>query len=204
MAESTAEPGYQIIEHAGTPILNGSGGARHIGATYAQPPIEAKVTITSGTSSPVPRTLTTVPRTLDWDDLYPTEVGRSALVIRARKLLADGQQSLNAALAYISDDEPVRADYEITLFQGAIPELFCCNSIGESFAAIVVALRWALKNRRGDPLTSEQLRTVLNCVARLNKELFMSYDTALTLIDDLESVGLNTDVSIATHSQLCL
>jgi hypothetical protein len=97
---------------------------------------------------------------------------------------------------WIADDS-VSADYEITLFQGAIPELFCCNSIGEGFSAVVVALRWALKNRRGDPLTSEQLYAALNCVVRLNKQLFMKYEAALDLIDDLEKVGLNTDISIA-------
>jgi hypothetical protein len=184
-----AESNYQIIERTGTPILNGAG-PQHERLTSTEVVIEPKVSVTpviSGRFS----------RNLYWTDLYSAEFGRSALVIHARTLLAKGQQSLSAALDYIRDDDVVRADYEITLFQGAIPELFCCNSIGEGFATIVLALRWALKNRRGDPLTLDQLIAVLNCVTRLNRELFITYDTALDLVDDLEKVGLNTDISIA-------
>jgi hypothetical protein len=184
-----AESNYQIIERTGTPILNGASTRRaHLPSTEAV--FEPKVSVT-------PVTFGRSSRNLYWTDLYSEEFGRSALVIRAQTLLAKGQQFLSTALDYIRDDDAVRADYEITLFQGTIPELFCCNSIGEGFATIVLALRWALKNRRGDPLTSDQLVAVLNCVSRLNRELFIAYDTALDLVDDLEKAGLNTDISIA-------
>ena len=184
-----AEPTYEIIQRTGTPILNGYGNKPAVPESRAEP--ENKLTFTLAT--PVARGS----RTLDWKELYPAETGRSALLIRAQTLLAQGERSLRKALDCIMDEDAVGADYEITLFQGAIPELFCCKSIGEGFATIVIVLRWALKNRRGDPLTSEQLSVVLNCVVRLNKELFLTYETALNLIDDLENVGLNTDLSIA-------
>ena len=92
----------------------------------------------------------------------------------------------------------MEADYEITHFQGSIPELFCCKSLSEGFATIVVALGSSLRNRRGNILTREQLLAVVSCVARLNQELFLKYETALALIDELEDAGLNTDPSIAS------
>jgi hypothetical protein len=185
-----AEPSYQIIERLGTPILNGDA-SKHPHQTLSAPETASKLTVT------VTPAVSQSSGVVDWHDLYPVHVGRGALVIRALTLLGEGQLSLKKALDYLKDDDPVSADYEITLFQGAIPELFCCNSIGEGFATIVVALRWALKNRHGDPLTYEQSTAVLGCVDRLNRELFLKYETALDLIENLESVGLNTDPSIA-------
>jgi hypothetical protein len=182
-----AEASYELIEPTGTPILNGHG-------TQSGDQSKRRLTVSAKVEAPLTRTS----GTLDWKDLYPAEVGKSALLLRARSLLMRGEECLRKARDCMSEDDTVGADYEITLFQGAIPELFCCKSLGEGFAAIVVALSSALKNRHGDPLTTEQLTTVLNCVARLNKELFLNYDTALNLIDDLEEANLNTDPSIAT------
>src|SRR5262249_40202677 len=125
------------------------------------------------------------------------EVGRGALLIRALVLLTQGEQSLQNAQRYLANEDFVNADYEVTLFQGTIPELFCCQALGEGFATVIVALNRALKNRRGDPLSRHQLLTLTSCVTRLRKEIFLSYETALDLIDALEATGLNTDLSIA-------
>jgi hypothetical protein len=186
-----AEAAYELIKPAGTPILNGHGKvpAPSEGLGQYETQLMGSFTLAA--------TVMHGSRTLDWNELYAGEVGRSALLLRARVLLAQGLQSLQKAYDYVKDENTVSADFEITLFQGAVPELFCCNQISEGFAAIVVALNWALKNRRGDPLTPEQLRAILNCVGRLNNELFLKYEVALDLIDDFENVGLNTDPSIA-------
>jgi hypothetical protein len=187
-----AEGSYELLEPTGTPILNG------YGSSASRPEIheesEDRLTVSVRVEAP----LTSASRTLDWKQLYPGEVGGSGLILRARALLTRGEQSLRKARDCMLEDDIVGADYEVTLFQGAIPELFCCKSLGDGFAAIVVALSWALKNRHGDPLTIEQLNTVLNCVVCLNKQLFLTYETALNLIDDLDEANLNTDPSIAT------
>jgi hypothetical protein len=186
-----AEAAFDLIVSTGTPVLNGYGTKPDDPGT--SPVSEAKVTLSHGPTSPVPRS----GRTLDWQELYPEQIGRSALLVRALTLLAEGEKSLIRARDYIVDEDIISADYEVTLFQGAIPELFCCQSIGEGFAAIVVALRWALKNRKGAPLNLDQLNAVLNCVRRLRAELFLKYETALDLIEALEALGLNTEISIA-------
>jgi hypothetical protein len=119
-----AEPSYQIIQRSGTPILNGDA-SKHLHQTPAAEETASKLTVTLSPS------VSRSSKVVDWHDLYPAHVGRSALVIRALTLLGEGQLSLGRARDYLKDDDPVSADYEITLFQGAIPELFCCNSIGE-------------------------------------------------------------------------
>jgi hypothetical protein len=186
-----AEAAYELIEQTGTPVLNGYGTKPGDADKRRERDVDLTLSFTAVT--PILRSR----RTLDWKELYPEEIGRSSLLIRAWTLLAQGQQSLRKARDCLIDEDTLNADYEITLFQGLIPELFCCKPIGEGFATIVVALRWALKNRRGDPLTLEQLDAVLNCVVRLNTELFLKYERALDLIDDLENAGLNTDISVA-------
>jgi hypothetical protein len=186
-----AEAAYELIEQTGTPVLNGYG--TQLRDEDKRRERDTNLTLSFTPVTPIVRSS----RMLEWKELYPEEIGRGSLLIRAWTLLAQGQQSLRKARDCLIDDDPLNADYEITLFQGIIPELFCCKPIGDGFATVVVALRWVLKNRRGDPLTVQQLDAVLNCVVRLNAELFLKYETALDLIDDLENVGLNTDISVA-------
>jgi hypothetical protein len=186
MAEAT----FYIVEPTRTPILQGD-------ASRSEQPLSPEQEDRSKPSFIVGRPTAHGDRAVSWNDLYSSEVGRGALLIHAHDLLVKGERRLRAALDCLQNEDIVGADFEITLFQGDIPELFCCNSIGESFTTVVVALRWALKNRKGAPLSMEQLSAVLHCVVRLSKEMFLDYDTALNLVDALEDAGLNADVSVA-------
>jgi hypothetical protein len=197
---------YQVIGRGGTATLNGTGGRV---ASITSPRVRtgptAVVEVIIESTATVGGAGSRSSRSLNLHELYSVEVGRSALVIRAKTLLTKGEQSLKAAIENFGDlDDPLRSDYEVTLFQGNIPELFCCNSIGDAFATTVLAIWWALKNRKGQPLKLDQLIAVHSCVTSLNRELFMTYDRALDLVDDLEEVGLNVDISIATPLQQLL
>jgi hypothetical protein len=86
---------------------------------------------------------------VDWSHLYGAAVGKAGVISRARELLAHGEQLLQRASASLREGELLDADFELTQFQGSIPELFCCQSLGESFATVIVALNAVLKNRRG-------------------------------------------------------
>src|SRR6266511_1971840 len=71
------------------------------------------------------------------EDLYPvTTAGRAQLLGTARALLAAGRDRLRRAHEYLDDGNDVGADYEVSLFQGDIPELFCCSSISEGLGAV--------------------------------------------------------------------
>jgi hypothetical protein len=131
------------------------------------------------------------------DRLYVGNIGRGRLILRARGILQSGAVRLSQAQILLAQNDRVGADYEITLFQGDIPELFCCYSLSDGFGAVVAALYHALKNRRGDGLTVDQLTAVQSCVIRLENEPFFAYESALDLIDALDDAGLRTDPIIA-------
>jgi hypothetical protein len=99
-------------------------------------------------------------RSLQIEDLYPIELGRAQLLATARSLLAMADERLTRAQEYIKDGNVVGADYEISLFQGDIPELFCCGVISEGLAAITVAVHHALQNRGPSPITVGQLNEI--------------------------------------------
>jgi hypothetical protein len=46
-------------------------------------------------------------------------------------------------------------------------------------------------------LTVEQTEVIQRCVVQLNKQLFMQYDQALDLIDELERLQLNVNIPVA-------
>jgi len=135
----------------------------------------------------------TTPRILGVADLYAETPGRSALLLRATELLALSVRRLQEARERLDDEDQIGADYEVTLFQGDLPELFYLSSLSEGFGAVIVALYHGLKNRRAARLTPEQLLVVQRCAARLGRQLFLNYEAALDLIDELETVGLKID-----------
>ena len=151
---------------------------------------ENTVNITAGLS---PSDVPTAGRPLDMEDLYPVAVGRGQLLSTARTLLSAGQERLNRAQEYLRDGNQVGADYEISMVQGDIPELFCCSSISEGLAVIALAVHHALRNRGPSPLTEKQLNILSLCIGRLNNEIFLSYEAALNLIDELEESDLNVN-----------
>ncbi|MGH6825790.1 hypothetical protein [Methyloceanibacter sp.] len=134
------------------------------------------------------------PRVLKIEDLYVDEPGRPEILLKAQALIVSGVQRMEAARRCIAEDEdPLGADYQVTLFQGDIPELFYFSTLSEGFSTLVVAIHDALKGREGAPLNVDQINAVLRCLVRLRDQPFMRYDTALDLIDDLQAVGLSTD-----------
>ena len=127
-----------------------------------------------------------------------------ALLHRALVLLSEGETRLQKAQELLVEEDDLSADYEITLFQGNLPELFCCRVISDGFAAVIVALHHALKNRLGSPLTSDQIFVVLKSVQRLRKEPFLVYDKALNIIDSMDAAGLQTDPPISNALNVLL
>lgn len=131
-------------------------------------------------------------RPLQVEDLYPVAVGRGQLLATARGLLFSGYERLARAQVHLSEGDNVASDYEVSLFQAELPELFCC-AISEGLSTLVVAVHHALKNRGPSPLSAEQLNNLKFCIGRITKEIFLSYDAVLDMLDELEACGLNID-----------
>jgi hypothetical protein len=133
------------------------------------------------------------------DDLYHGVTPGNQLLNRARQLLQENERRIADARQLLNEGDVLGADNEISLFQADLPELFCCRSLSEGFAAVVVALNHSLQNRRGAPLSSDQITAILNCVRRLNTDTFLSFDQSLDLVDDLERRELLTDLAEAEY-----
>ena len=90
-------------------------------------------------------------RVLEPKDLYVDAPGRPELLVKAQGLIVTGIERLQAARQHIIDnDDPVDADYHVTLFQGDLPELFYFSASIEGFSTLVVAIHDALRHREGE------------------------------------------------------
>jgi hypothetical protein len=126
-------------------------------------------------------------------DLYPSTVGRSALIHSAMSLLGRSVERLDRAHLHAGSGEVLSADYEVTLVQGDVPELFACKGLSDGFGTVVVAAYQALRNRKSQPLSLEQIAVLRKGFVRLSKEMFLQYDAALDLLDEFEAAGLTID-----------
>jgi len=123
-------------------------------------------------------------------DLYADAPGRPQILLKAQAILVAGLERMAAARDYIVGEELLNADYEVTLFQGDLPELFYFSASVEGFSTVVVAIHDALKNRQGKPLDLDQINAIRRCLTALTDRPFMKYDDALDLVDLLETTGL--------------
>jgi hypothetical protein len=124
---------------------------------------------------------------IDIGDLYPEMLGIRPELTVALDLLAESLVDLDEASNAGSD---ILADDAVQRFQGRLPELFNCRNLSDSFGAIIGAVINALNNRRGDPLSSPQIRTLRNATQSLRSEPFMPFDAAVTEIMAIEDSGL--------------
>jgi len=75
-----------------------------------------------------------------------------------------------------------------------LPELLCFRSLGDGFTATVLAALCGLENLRGEIPTVKQVLAIQECIARVTKQPFLSYDAALDMHDLLESADLDPDL----------
>jgi hypothetical protein len=86
-----------------------------------------------------------------------------------------------------------------------LPELFCCRSLGDSFATVVNALFHGLKNLNGLPIREAQITQILNSIRVLRRRPFLEYGEALAVVGRLEATGLRSDPQgLATIEEVLL
>jgi hypothetical protein len=138
-------------------------------------------------------------RVTDIEDLYSSDAPTNAILNCARGLLKEHERLLTDAQKLLADGDAIGADNEISLFQADLPELFCCRTLSEGFAAVIVALHHATQNKDGAPMTNEQLTAVHRCVEKLHENIFLSFTAALNLIDQLTDTGLKVEPAEAEY-----
>jgi hypothetical protein len=127
------------------------------------------------------------------EELYPLSQQMRPELANASLLLDKGLFHISEAIKHIQNDSMMESDGELMRFQSLLPELFCCRSIGDGFATMVVGVYHSLLNQKGDPLELGQLRELFKIVQRLRTEIYISVDEANDELIKLEDVGLTVD-----------
>jgi hypothetical protein len=124
--------------------------------------------------------------------LYPKidEVSPSPL----RHALHNLKEALNfveEALDADADEDALASDNAIMQFRRILPDLFCSRSIGDGFGMIINSLMIWMRARNGEPLNKVQLEAVRMCLSELAHKPLLSDMRAVSLIQRLQSAGLN-------------
>lgn len=131
----------------------------------------------------------------DTEELYPLADLRSPQLRTAFSLLDESSKLITEAISLFNQGDLQESDDCINKIISLLPELFCCRSIGEGYASIIVAINHAIKNKEGDPLNDKELSTLAVVIKRLYTEPFISFNEALSEIIKLEKIGLKVDPS---------
>ncbi len=139
------------------------------------------------------------------DDLYGELDTSQSILGSALRLLNEAESKLIEGQASAAGGDQILADDAIQHFQALLPELFCCRSLGDSFATVVNALFHGLKNLNGLPIREAQITQILNSIRVLRRRPFLEYGEALAVVGRLEATGLRSDPQgLATIEEVLL
>lgn len=125
-------------------------------------------------------------------DLYPDSKALSPALVSALSLLTQALQ-LSAEGAQLLPEDPIAADLNVQSLRPVLRKLFMCRQIGDGFAAVVNSLISALDNNRGIPLTEPRFSVVQKALLKLRDEPFLSFTSAISVIEDIERAGFSTE-----------
>jgi hypothetical protein len=117
------------------------------------------------------------------------------LTERERALLAFnevGQRSL-AISSLLENDETVLAEHQLITLEPPLAAAFALTGLGDDFAMLIDALRFALVNQPGRQLSTKQWRLWLEVLDRAFTVHPMDCSTATDLADRLERAGWITE-----------
>lgn len=123
------------------------------------------------------------------DELYSDVVVIRPELSAALTLLARGIQDLEIAVRDV-ESNAIAADDAVQRFEGLLPDLFNCRSLGDGFGAILSGIINGLRNRKGEFLSQSQIVALLDIVVRLRTEPFIGYNDAVDEIIQMEDQGL--------------
>jgi hypothetical protein len=139
------------------------------------------------------RTVAQSERMLAVEDLYPGLDPQKSILASALLLLGESETKLTEAAKAADDGDQISADDAAQRFQALLPELFCCRSLGDSFATVINALFHGLKNLRGTPVSGAQIAQMRNSISVLRRRPFLEYREALDIVARLEAAKLRID-----------
>lgn len=125
-------------------------------------------------------------------DLYIDAEVLSPTLVRGLGLLEEAAVLVGQSIQAVEGD-PFLSDMHTQKLRPILRRLFICRSIGDGFGAIVDALISGLDNNRGLPLDRRRLSAILNALLTLQREPFLTFTSAIKVIEEIESVGFSTE-----------
>jgi hypothetical protein len=132
-------------------------------------------------------------RETEIDDLYSADSTKTRNLARAISILSGAERRMDAAQCFMAEDDLLSADYEMTLVQSEIPELFVCADSDSGFAAMALAMHYAFQGNRGRALSEAQIFAIRHCVHAMLQNPFMSFEASLPYVDLLTDADLSVD-----------
>ena len=132
---------------------------------------------------------------IDIESLYPLSHELNPQLATAVRLINEGLTIINAAINMEREADLISSDDAIHRLQALLPELFCCRSIGDGFAAIVNAIYHSISNMHGTPLNAQQLQAIKKALSRINTGPFLVFEEAVDEISSLEEAGFDVEPS---------
>lgn len=129
-------------------------------------------------------------KSIDIETLYPPVPDRNDHLSRVLEQLASAVNLLGQAR---TQEDVMVSDRYIQQFQALLPDLFKWRSVGDGYATVINSLQFALFNRKGIPLTVQQISTLWRSLKELRTRPFLTFEQALTYVDEFEKVGLKVD-----------
>jgi len=135
------------------------------------------------------------PELLPIEKLYPLRSVMSPDLDMAMATVGSDLELLNNALAAFECGVLYEVDDQIMRVAATLPDLFLCSSLGEGFAALVIALHYGLTSPREEMWSLDQLQAIRLALRDLKERPFMKHGEALERIIKLEDSGLVVDPS---------
>ena len=112
---------------------------------------------------------------------------------KAFESLMHAISALRVAQGFDSMDEFLFFDLEIMKAKTFLLSAFKLREIGDGYTALVNAIIWALTNRSPGGPTGKQLGVIVAALDRLQHAPYMHFDSAMTIMDNLEEAGLDIE-----------
>jgi hypothetical protein len=71
--------------------------------------------------------------------------------------------------------------------------LFRCRKIGDGYGVVINALHFSAVNRRGKPLSLDQITTSWRVLKELRNRPFVEFEEAVEYVTELETCGFEVD-----------
>jgi hypothetical protein len=130
------------------------------------------------------------------NELYPFSDVNDAVLFQALEMLGECIGVLESAQRIDPLSDYIGFDEQMMEARALLKDLFDLRSIGDGFGSVVNAVLWSLRNKDTETLNRKQISTLLESLKELKRKPLMHFDTAMSVVDQLEEADLIVEPSM--------